>query len=100
MSVCVCMRNRQKSEIIRDILVVCNGGSIISRIMCNTYLTYHQTKAYLRELIQTGLVEDDHLDRKFWTTEKGLEYIANVERISELLPIETKRAIKSKPMWP
>jgi predicted transcriptional regulator len=91
------MYKRQKNEIIRDILTVCNGGAIISNIMCKSYITYNQAKSYLGELIQSGLIEDDRLDRKFRTTQKGIEYLASLERMSELLPLETKRLLKSSP---
>jgi predicted transcriptional regulator len=93
------MQNRQKDEIVRDILTVCNGGSIISRIMFHTYITHAQAKSYLGELIQKGLVEMDIFNsRKYYATPKGIEYLAGLETMTEMLAIETRKAINSMSM--
>jgi predicted transcriptional regulator len=90
------MQNRQKDEIIRDILSVCNGGCIISRIMFHTYISHAQARSYLGELIQEGLVEMDIFNsRKYFATPKGIEYLAGLETMTEMLAIETKRSVKS-----
>jgi predicted transcriptional regulator len=90
------MQNRQKDEIVRDILTVCNGGSIISRIMFHTYITHAQAKGYLGELIEKGLVETDTFNsKKYLATPKGIEYLGALERMSEMLAIETRRSVKS-----
>jgi len=90
------MQNRQKDEIIRDILAVCNGGSVISRIMFHAYISHAQAKAYLGELIEKGLVETDIFSsRKYIATSKGIEYLQGLERMSEMLAIETRRSVKS-----
>jgi predicted transcriptional regulator len=50
----------------------------------------------LGELIQKGLVETDIFNsRKYYATPKGIEYLAGLERMSEMLAIETKRSVKS-----
>ena len=90
------MQNRQKDEIVRDILTVCNGGTVISKVMFHAYITHAQAKGYLGELIEKGLVETDMFNsREYRTTSKGLEYLVGLQRMSELLPIETKRIVKS-----
>ncbi len=86
------MQNRQKHEIVRDILTVCNGGEIISRIMFHTYITYAQAKAYLGELIETGLLENYLPEKKYQTTAKGLHYLNVLESMSEMFSVETRRA--------
>ena len=77
---------------VRDILTVCNGGAIITRVMFHTYITHAQAKAYLGELISSGFIENDLIDRKFLTTAKGLEYLAALESMNEMLSIETRKA--------
>jgi len=87
------MQNRQKHEIVRDILTVCNGGAIISRIMFHTYITHGQAKAYLSDLIQSGLIATDMFDsRKFLTTSKGHEYLAGLENMAAMLNLEVRKA--------
>ncbi len=89
------MRNRQKDEIMRDILHSAQGGAGITKLMFHAYLTHSQAKEYTRVLLQNGLLEQDINSgslREFRTTSKGLEYLAAIERMSEMLAIETKRA--------
>jgi predicted transcriptional regulator len=90
------MQNRQKDEILRDILAVCNGGSSITKVMFYAYISHAQAKAHMEHLIENGLVEHDHIDKKFLTTSKGMEYLAVIERMTELFPVSTKRAAKAR----
>jgi predicted transcriptional regulator len=90
------MQNRQKEEIVRDILTVCNGGTTITKVMFHAYLTHAQAKGYLRELVGKGLVETDIFNSKeYRTAPKGMEYLAGLERMTEMLSIETRRAVKN-----
>ena len=90
------MQNRQKDEMIRDILSVSNGGASISQIMFKAYACHSQAKAYLAMLIDSGMVGFDTLDRKYYATPKGIEYLRATERMSELLPITTRRSVADK----
>jgi predicted transcriptional regulator len=50
----------------------------------------------LSELIEKGLVETDIFNgKKYFATSKGIEYLAGLERMSEMLAIETRRTVKS-----
>jgi predicted transcriptional regulator len=89
------MRNRQKDEIMRDILYSAQGGAGITKIMFHAYLTHSQAKEYTQMLIGNGLLEQDIESaslRQFRTTPKGVEYLAAAERMSDMLAIETRRA--------
>ena len=89
------MRNRQKDEIMRDILYSAQGGAGITKIMFHAYLTHSQAREYTQSLIKSGLLDQD-LEAgslgQFRTTSKGLEYLAAIERMSDMLAIETRRA--------
>ena len=92
------MRNRQKDEIMRDILCSAQGGAGITKIMFQAYLTHNQAKEYTQALMGSGMLELDieaSSLKQYRTTPKGIEYLAAVERMSDLLAIETKRAAKS-----
>jgi predicted transcriptional regulator len=92
------MRNRQKDEIMRDILYSAQGGASITKIMFHAYLTHNQAKEYTQALMGNGMLELDieaSLLTQYRTTPKGIEYLAAVEKISDLLAIETKRATKA-----
>ena len=91
------MRNRQKDEIMRDILYSAQGGAGITNIMFHAYLTHSQTKEYTQALIKSGLLELDinaSSLRHFRTTPTGVEYLEAAERMSDMLAIETRRAAK------
>lgn len=90
------MQNRQKEEITRDILTVSNGGATITQIMFKAYTSHAQAKSYLGELIEKGLIEYDSLDRNFRTSAHGLECLNAMERISDLLAINTRRSAANK----
>lgn len=90
------MQNRQKDELARYILSVCNGGAAITKVMFHAYMTHGQVKLYLAELIEKGLVEHDTLERKYYATSKGMEYLATFEKMTELLPVITKRSVASE----
>lgn len=92
------MRNRQKDEIMRDILYSAQGGAGITKIMFHAYLTHSQAKEYTQVLMGNGLLEQDVESgslRQFRTTPKGVEYLSAVERMSDMLAIETRRAAKA-----
>ena len=91
------MRNRQKDEIMRDVLYSAQGGAGITKIMFHAYLTHSQAKEYTHVLISSGLLEHDIEAaslRQFRTTPKGVEYLGAAERMSDMLAIETRRAAK------
>lgn len=74
------------------------GGAGITKIMFHAYLTYSQAKEYTQVLLQKGLLDKDVESgslRQFHTTPKGVEYLAAIERMSDLLAIETRRAAVS-----
>lgn len=81
---------------IRDILTVANGGATITQIMFKAYTSHSQAKSYLGELIQKAFIEFDSMERKYRTTTKGLEYLQAVERMTEILTIDTRRSVANK----
>jgi predicted transcriptional regulator len=92
------MRNRQKDEIMRDVLCSSQGGAGITKIMFHAYLTHSQAKEYTDMLMKNNLLEQDVESgslRQYRTTPKGMEYLAVAENISDMLSIETRRAVKS-----
>lgn len=94
------MRNRQKDEIMRDVLYTAQGGAGITKIMFRAYMTHSQAKEYTQMLMRNGLLEHDIEAaslRQFRTTPKGIGYLATAERMSEMLAIATRRAAKPGP---
>ena len=87
------MRNRQRDEVMRDVLQTAMGsGAGISRIMFSACLSHSQATAYLQQLMEDGLVVNDieQGKRYYRTTPKGVEYLAALNRMCELLQMETR----------
>jgi predicted transcriptional regulator len=83
----------------RDILQTAQGGAGITKIMFHAYLTHGQAKEYSQVLMESGLLEADSTSasmRQFRTTHKGIEYLAAMDRMAEMLPISTKRSAKNQ----
>jgi predicted transcriptional regulator len=82
----------------RDILHTAQGGAGITKIMFHAYLTHGQAKEYSQVLVENALLELDGESgsmKQYRTTHKGIEYLAAIERMSEMLPIATRRSAKS-----
>ena len=82
----------------RDILQTAQGGAGITKIMFHAYLTHGQAKEYSQLLMDSGLLELDTESssmKQYRTTHKGIEYLAAIGRMSEMLPIQTRRSTKN-----
>jgi predicted transcriptional regulator len=93
------MQNRQKDEIMRDILQTAQGGAGITKIMFHAYLTHGQAKEYSQILMENGLLELDTESssmKQFRTTHKGIEYLSAIGKMSDMLPIQTRRSTRNR----
>lgn len=77
----------------RDVLQTAMGpGAGISRIMFSACLSHSQAMAYLSQMTEDGLMLNDveKGKRYYRTTPKGVEYLAALSSMCELLQLETK----------
>jgi predicted transcriptional regulator len=77
----------------RDVLQTAMGqGAGISRIMFSACLSHSQATGYLSQMIRDGLMVNDlEMGRRHYrTTPKGMEYLAGLNSMCELLQMETK----------
>jgi predicted transcriptional regulator len=81
------MRNRDRMDIISQILETANGvsGATKTKIMYNAFLGYSQLKEYLTTLTENHLLHYDFLSRTFKTTEKGLRFLKTYNQIDEMM---------------
>ena len=79
------MGNRNRTEIVSNILDAANGGISKTKIMYKAYLSYNQLREYLSILIENNLIEYLDGDNKFKTTEKGLNLLKMHNEMAELL---------------
>ena len=91
------MLNRQRDEIIRDILSTASensDGVDISRIMFHVVLTHGQTKKYMTELLGKALLDNTttRLGKNFYrTTPIGMEYLAALNNMADMLAVGSIR---------
>ena len=77
----------------RDVLQTAMGpGAGISKIMFYACLSHSQATGYLSQMIEDGLMVNDveQGKRYYRTTPKGVEYLAALNSMCELLQMETK----------
>lgn len=87
------MRNRQRDEVMRDVLQIAMGpGAGISRIMFCACLSHSQATAYLSQMVEDELLINDIVQGKryYRTTPKGVEYLAALNNMCELLQMKTR----------
>ena len=79
------MINRNRLEIISQILEAANGGITKTRIMYRAFLSYAQMKENLTALTEKDLLRYNEDTRTFKTTEKGLRFLDIYNRISDMI---------------
>ncbi len=84
------MNYRSRTEIISMILDAANGGTTKIKIMYKAMLSYNQLKEYLSILIENNLIEYNDVNKKFRTTEKGLNLLKIHNEMAEMLHITAK----------
>jgi predicted transcriptional regulator len=74
------MKRRESVDICRDILQLTRNGAIKTRIVYGANLNFKIVKGYLSKLLSLGLLEESQ--KKYRTTEKGLDFINRYEDLS------------------
>ena len=79
------MINRDRIDIINQILKAANGGANKTRVMYKVNLSYAQLKKILTALTEKDLIRYDKNTRILWTTEKGLMFLDIYNRMSDMI---------------
>ncbi len=80
------MRNRSRIEIMGLILRAIDGGrSSKNQIMYKAFLGYAQTKEYLENLSDSGLILYDLTSQKYKLTEKGKKFLQIYNEIDDMI---------------
>ncbi|MGB6533379.1 MAG: winged helix-turn-helix domain-containing protein [Candidatus Nitrosopolaris sp.] len=84
----VCMKYRDRNEIIAQILESANGNRVrLTKIMYDVYLSHTLTKEYVRLLIKKGLIEYLDGERTFKTSEMGMNFLRIHDRVQGLIVV-------------
>lgn len=82
------MRNRSRIEIMGLILRAIDGGrSSKNQIMYKAFLGYAQTKEYLENLSDSGLLLYDVTSQKYKLTEKGKKFLQIYDEIDGMIDL-------------
>jgi predicted transcriptional regulator len=79
------MVNRDRIDVISQILEAANGGASKTRVMYNALIDYAQMKKVLTTLIEKDLIRYDKNTRVLRTTEKGLRFLEVYNEIGQIL---------------
>jgi predicted transcriptional regulator len=74
------MKYRSRTDIISQILDTANGGGATkTKILYKASLSHNELKEYLTVLTQSDLLIYDVQTHTFMTTEKGLQFLKNLQ---------------------
>jgi predicted transcriptional regulator len=77
---------RDKMEIIRSILLICeNGGAKKTKIVYEANLNFKSAESYLNLLIDQKMIEK--IEDTFKTTQKGSELLSSLKVVSDFLDL-------------
>lgn len=78
--------NRDKLEIIRSILCICENGAKKSEVVCKSNLNFKSAGAYLDWLINRKIIRME--GDSFKTTAKGNKLLSNLRTASTFLSLK------------
>lgn len=81
------MRYRTRPEIQAAILEAARGGANKTKLMYRGCLTYYQITAYLKDLLEIGMLEYDYSEELYRTSTKGIDFLLVYRQMVELVEI-------------
>jgi predicted transcriptional regulator len=80
-------KNRSRVDIAAAILAVAQNGEMRTRIMEHSHLNSGRLRSYLEDLLKLGLIGMNCVNGNniYITSEKGIQYLAQYNRITNLL---------------
>jgi predicted transcriptional regulator len=90
------MQNRDKNEIIRQILDIANGAVNITKtkIIYKAFLSYKQLKEYLMLLTERDQISCDSVTLTYKTTEKDLRLLQFYDELDKLMKKSPQQRIR------
>jgi predicted transcriptional regulator len=81
------MQNRDRAEIIRQILAITNDVEDITKVklMYKAFLSYKQVKEYVALLTEKGLLRYDAITQTYKTTEKGFRLLQFCNELDDMM---------------
>ena len=79
------MKYRSRTDIAAAILEISLEGAIKTKIMYKAFLSFPQLKEYLAVLLEKGLLEHDTANQRYWTTDKGKQYLKMYRDVGQII---------------
>ena len=91
------MQNRDRTEIIRQVLDIANGAEDITKtkIMYKVFLSYKQLKDYLAMLNESDMIRHDSITHTYKTTQKGLRLLQFYNELDDMM-----KKVSQPSTWP
>jgi predicted transcriptional regulator len=83
------MTRRSRAKVIVDILTEASGGANKTRIMYRANLNLLRFNRYLSELLEKGLLEEDHAHGRvvYRVTSSGKDLLSALQRAQEFISV-------------
>jgi predicted transcriptional regulator len=78
-------------EIIAEILELCRKPTAKTQIMYKTNMPYRGVQKFIKRLEKLELLKLGEDDKKYVTTEKGLEFIGKYDELEQLLKLRAQK---------
>lgn len=87
------MPNRDRTEIIRQVLDIANGAEGLTKIkiMYKAFLSYKQVKEYVGLLTENDLLRYDSITQSYKTTKKGLRLLQFYNQLEDMMKASQQR---------
>jgi predicted transcriptional regulator len=94
------MQNRDRPEIIRQILDIANGTVDITKtkLMFKAFLSYRQLKDYLMLLTERDMLRSDSITQTYKITEKGLRFLKLYKQLDDMMKASKQPRPSAKPV--
>jgi predicted transcriptional regulator len=79
------VKNRSRIEIAATILETVREGAAKTRVMYSAFISYSQSKEYLKLLMDKGMIEYNNDEKKYYITPAGREFLKIYDKIKETL---------------
>lgn len=88
--------HRRTEQIYYAIIKICESGALKTHIMYKANLSYYQTNNLLGLLVKQGLIliRKDGLDKKWFSTSRGLDFLKKYEQVKALLEAPEEKKLE------
>jgi predicted transcriptional regulator len=92
-------KNRNRIEIVANILDIARNGALKTHLMYKANLSYMVVTQYLSFLIRSGLIEEvfseDGPTKMYKTTSKGFQYMEVYDSLQSIAGLDSQKSLRT-----